>query len=591
MSVLGSGLADKPWTSFQVRNNRYFHNVTDGFRKYDGTTFSTPVRATEYSQAMTAVTNGTGYLTVPGTYKIALTYYNPELGIESEYGFNATDRIKSQLINTGSAILATHTGSIPSPYTHIKIYRSILGGTDLFYESTFLPTTPTSGFTLTWGAAPDTALGEALDTGRDLIDIPKGDIVFEYRSHAFVLSQGTIRFSHVSMVDADGYWINPDRFEISTDSGSLRAGGVVGDTALCFTPTAIFGITGSSSADFTFQQLKKGIGCVSHNTISFDINGNMILFAGKQGVIRIKENSIVAVSQTGQIIDVESLSGDLQPVFNGTDDLIKLNTNDYKNSTGYVDIDENIYHLFVSDYHFILDLSTGEWGVEDNKKVKNSRYVKTSNESSGAYTCDSEYGFLVREDISYSDLVPYGTVQGNPTSSTRTTLTDTGASFSTIGSGIKGAYIVIDHDTFLEARQIASNTATSITVDIPWEVNPSTDTNYYIGYIQCSLLSKQYQLGEEVIDKSRSITFGLLHDISDETQQVILKGFIDKKEYPIDSNLIDLSNKIYDEVGLPGRGRFIQIYMFSQYNKKTSREGTPININNYIFLIKQKGKI
>ena len=578
MPSLATGLSDKKWSAVQSGDTMYLHNITDGFRKYNGTAVSTITPAAQAPANPTYNSSVPGSLTDSKTYLWKLTFINASLGIESE---GSTQM--SRTLGAAETGVKLNLPAITAPYDKIRVYRTVADGQSFFLEGETSDTTFNS-------TAGDVTLGITLDTTIDVMaTLPLGNYIGIYKGFLLVVGPNTINFCRVVAADSDQYWLETDKFEISARFGATSGFGTVGNTAVVFTPTSIHGFSGTTATAFKFTKLKEGVGCSSHNTIDYTADGDMILFAGTKGVAIIKENDITKLTDTDRTIDLKFISSpSLDPVFQGKDEDIKLNPTDYPDARGYMDIDENTYHLYVSGWHFSFNLDNGTINHEKNIEVNHALYVKTGIQASGAYIANKQ-GYLIREDISYTNLVPNGSITGNPTSSTRTTLVNSGATFDTVGDGLKGAYIIVDHDTFIESRQIKSNTATAITVTAPWDLLPSTSDTYYIGYIQNTVLTKEYKLTENINEIVRNYYLGLIHEKSPETQNMIIKWFQDRLIAPNDSFVLDLSQKLYDKITMPARGRLLQVYFFTQYNKQKYRLGTPLNISSYIFFSSPKG--
>ena len=578
MPSLATGLSDKKWSAVQNKDTMYLHNITDGFRKYNGSTVSVITPAAAAPSAPTYNAAVVGSLTDSKTYRWRLTFINASLGIESEGSVEL-----SRLLGAAETGAKLNLPSITAPYDKIRVYRTVADGQSFFLEGDTSSTTFNS-------TAGDVTLGITLDTTIDVLStLPLGNYIGIYKGFLLVIGPNVINFCRVVASDSDTYWLATDKFEISSKFGATSGYGTVGNTAVVFTPTSIHGFSGSTATEFKFTKLKEGIGCSSHNTIDYTSDGNLIMFAGTKGVAVIKENDITKLTETDRTVDVQFISSpSLDPVFQGKDEDIKLNPTDYPDARGYMDIDENTYHLYVSGYHFSFNLENGTINHEKNIDVYHALYVKTGIQATGAYVTNKQ-GFLLREDISYTNLAPNGTVTGNPTSATRTTMTASGAIFDTIGDGLKGAYITVDHDTFIESRQIKSNTGTVITTIAPWDLIPSANDTYYIGYTQCTVLTKEYKLTDNINEIVRNYYLGLIHEKSPETQNMIIKWFVDRAVAPVDSFVLDMSVNLWDKITVPARGRLLQLYLFTHYNKKKYREGTPLNISSYIFFSSPKG--
>lgn len=578
MPQLSSGFSDRKWSAVQSGDTMYLHNIVDGFRKYNGSAISTITPAAQAPANPTYTSAVSGSLVDSKTYRWKLTFINASLGIESE---GSTELSRT----LGAAETGAKLGlpAITAPYDKIRVYRTQADGQIFFLEGETADTTFNS-------TVDDGSLTITLDTTIDVMAaLPLGNFIGIYKGFLIVIQPNTIRYCRVVAPESDQYWLETDQFAISSKFGQTSGYGTVGNTAVVFTPTSIHGFSGSTAIDFKFTKLKEGIGCSSHSTIDYTPEGDMIMFAGTKGVAIIKENDITKLTESDRTVDVKFISSPgLDPVFQGKDADIVLNPTDYPDARGYMDIDENTYHLYVSNYHFSFNLENGTINHEKNVDVHAAAYIKTGIQAAGAYIANKQ-GFLIREDISYTNLVPNGSKTGNPTSSTRTMLVDSGATFDTVGDGLKGAYIIIDHDTFIESRQIKSNTATAITVVSPWDLSPSTSDNYYVGYIPCTVLTKEYKLTENINEIVRNYYLGLIHEKSPEAQDMIIKWFADRAVAPVDSLVLDLSTNLWDKLTVPARGRLLQVYFFTHYNKQKYRQGTPLNISSYIFFSDAKG--
>jgi hypothetical protein len=78
-----------------------------------------------------------------------------------------------------------------------------------------------------------------------------------------------------------------------------------------------------------------------------------------------------------------------------------------------------------------------------------------------------------------------GTLSGSVTSSTNSTVSDSGAAFNTTGNALAGVYVkVISATGTVQTRLITSNTGTQLTVSPNWTNNPDTTYTYIIGGVE-----------------------------------------------------------------------------------------------------------
>lgn len=88
-----------------------------------------------------------------------------------------------------------------------------------------------------------------------------------------------------------------------------------------------------------------------------------------------------------------------------------------------------------------------------------------------------------------NDGVPSGTSHGPVTSATGTTLTDSTASFLTLGGKLieRYVYLISADRQMIQRRRITANTGTQLTVSAAWDVTPNTSYTYIVGGIDFQL--------------------------------------------------------------------------------------------------------
>lgn len=283
------------------------------------------------------------------------------------------------------------------------------------------------------------------------------------------------------------------------------------------------------------------IGGVAHKTIQTDLSGRAYWLAGKAGIVTSDGFSVVKVSQA------------VRKIFDGSHEL-GLNSFLFEQAHAILDVTNNLYYLFcasndssINNVCIVLDMTDTErdrwkWYYYTGIEAASSTIVYDKEGGSQIYIGDYG-GFIYQFDTGYYDGIELGTLSGNPTSATSTTLTKAYAKFFTNGDGLKGLYITIENSSTgeTETKKIASNTATVITIEGTWATTPTTAHNYYIGAYELRWKSK---LGYSSRATDKAVLFdSAIHYVTlDNAMNLRARLYKDTAETEIMDTLHDMSD-------------------------------------------------
>lgn len=552
---------------------------------YTGSDCIASVDATGYS-ASTFSKNGVASATIDSangfdaisatsvTYKYKVTKFSKAWGIESEASSSdsaalvGNDNVSTILTDpisyygtdggttcSGTATLFKNltfsysgaqtrtTGTLASapslPFDGYRVYRTVAGGSDYF----FLGYQDTGAYT---DGKPDTALGDPLDVTIDTVDPPKATYIEAYKGTLFLGQGNTVSFSRLPVeatTDADTYWLATDKITLSSNE-VITGLKNTGNSMLVFTKNNVYEITGFGASTFRVNVLLRDIGNVSSDTLEIDNNGDILFFAGIQGVYKLRTFQQVQDDTTGatgndQRVSLVRFSNPfMDDVFRGTDSSIVLSTSNYTSAHAYFDQKYSRYFLYIGQDCLIFDELTQAWSYLPATKMNASLWARSGDSSGVGYLIDN-LGFFYKNWYGYNNSgVTSTTVTGSPTSSGNTSLTDSTATFNTTSDGLKGLWVFLDNENG-EWRQISSNTGTAITVSSAWTTNPITTDKYYIGYIIPRWQTKQLSFNKAPTEFTFA-NFYLIHKQPAASQVVDYFAYHNKETVPIQASTIDL---------------------------------------------------
>lgn len=471
-----------------------------------------------------------------------------------------------------------------TPFDSYRIYRTVAGGSDYFLlgDSKGFSTAYTDG-------KPDASLGNALDTTLDTITPPKARYMSEYKGTIFLGQGTTVSFSRLPVKNvsgADTFWLATDNIDIGSKK-PITGMHTTADSLMVFTENEIKELTGFGAASFRVKNAVNGVGAVSDETIETDLNGDLIFFAGTSGVYKLRTFDQPQVDATGESVEnnrrvsIQRLSSPaLDSVFQGTDSQIDLDPADYSASHAYYDSDNDLYFLYIGSHCFLYDNKGAIWTHIPATQMTGSVFRKSGG-SVGVGVLYDNKGFWYNNWTGYENGIHSGTVTGLATSSGNTTLTDSGATFNTTGAGLTGLWVFLDNENG-EWRQIASNTATQITVTSAWTTNPGVADSYYIAYIIPDFQSKQYSFGAVPMKTNLNNVY-VIHGKSDATQTLNLDllSYVDRSITAENAKSFDLTTNYVDKIGIKGFGYWHDLEMRTFIYSTSNTIDPPLNILEY----------
>lgn len=552
------------------------------------------------------------------TYKYKLTSYNSTTAIESEASTsttidlkgadqfdnfpydiyteynssatcaaNANTKYRSQNVSLDVATRQTSTSTTmlaaPSaPFNGYCIYRTVSTGTEFFKVGCI-----TEGFSSAYAdGKADVSLGTALDTTIDTINPPSFRYIEEYKGAIFVAENDTVKFTRlpVSIINgADQYWLDSDELQVTGNiTGLIKAA----DSLLIFTSKSIYQVTGFGASSFRLTPIVSGIGAVSDETIKVDTNGDVIFFAGTEGLYKLTIGQQAVDSTGGPLVSQNNArltrlsSPALDDVFSGEDTTLTLSPSDYTVSHAYYDSDNNLYFLYIGTHSFIYDAISQAWSHLPATRMSASVWRKSPNAAGVGVMLDN-LGFFFNNWTGYENGIESGTVSGNPTASTSNTLTCSTCSFNTTGSGLTGLWIMIDND-YNEYHQIASNTATTITITDTWTSNPIMTDDFYVAYIVPNWRTKQYSFTKPPDESHVTILF-INHNKSESAQELEVYSFMEKNDGGITAVPVDLAAKFIHSINTRMRSSWVQWEFRSFVYNISNTIDAPIDIISYAF--------
>ena len=564
-------------------------------------------RAAEQEQCLD-VTEATS-----STYQYKVTKYSTDSGVESEPSsassvslsgskyvsvasvWSDTDADGSKdagetytlKITPTSAPDTSTTSTLASAPTGVfntyRMYRTVASGSEYFFVGEQASGTFTDG-------KPDASLGTSLDTTIDTITPPSYKLIAEYKGSLFTAEGDSIAFSRIPVslaTDADSYWLNTDKL-IMASKKSITGLHTTANFLLAFSENSIMSISGFGNDTFRKNIVHTSVGAVNDKTIETDSNGDVIFFAGTEGVFKLRTFDQLTDDLTGAQVDqprtsvVKISSPDLDEVFRGLDDEITLDPADYTSSHAYYDMDYNRYFLYIGSHCFIFDNLTSQWSYLPATRMIASTWAKSPIALGKGLIIDN-LGFAYHNWTGYENGIESGDVTGSATAGTSTTLTDSTATFNTTGDGLKGLWVYIDNDT-PEFRQITSNTGTAITVSSAFTTTPAADDVYYIAYIRTSMYSKKYSM-DVIPNLSTVYKLYLFFTPSSMSIKLNLFGF---------NNWEDDASRIYEadlnttsrfvSPSMPLRGRWVQLAGEAFVYNTSNTINPPIDIVAYTFM-------
>ena len=266
-----------------------------------------------------------------------------------------------------------------------------------------------------------------------------------------------------------------NRINVGGRERNLRLTGLIAhmDTLYMFTEDEIWGMRVSNRAEPTYPQLvHKGLGNVSESASQFAPVDGELYFMSIRGPARFTPGS--GVELIGQQLGLD-FTANMNPAQLA---LVAVGHEPKADSIWYAVPQANSTE---NDRVFAFHRPTATWWQFDHMHI--AAFLKDQNGDGKPALFSASGKFVVEEWVGTRDGVS-SDFEGNPTAGTTTTLTDSGASFTTTGSGLAERYVHVfkSDGTLRFSAQITSNTATVLTIPTQ-STAPTTGDTYYLGSV------------------------------------------------------------------------------------------------------------
>lgn len=590
----GACVAGETYVTDDTEDNTACGSLSASFTKTCATTSIYSYKITKFSTT-TGIESEASTLdtaTLTGANTVNVTGRNCYLSWSDSGCTTGTNtRCGDTVINiTGQQTRTTGTiAAAPSaPFDKYLIYRTVAGGSDFFLLGVADP-----GTTYTDGK-PDVVLGRPLDTTIHTIAPPAFPLIEEYKGVLFVAENNIIKFNHTAVdlvADADTYWLDTDELQVN---GNITALKKASDSLIIFTDKDIYQLTGFGASSFRLIPLVSGIGSVNQDTIELDTNGDLIFFSGTSGVYKLTIGSQQTDNLTGAIVDraragLVKVSGPfLDNVFRGEDSDLVLSPTNYAASHSYYDSDNDYYFLYIGTHCLMFDATSSTWSHIPATSMLSSVWRKSPN-AAGVGVLIDNLGFFFNNWAGYENGIQSGTVTGLATSSTNSTITCSGCTFNTTGDGLKGLWIYLANSPG-EYHQVASNTATVITITDTWSTNPIISDNFYVAYIVAKWRTKQYSFIRPP-EESKLTIFYVNHNLADSSQPLDIFSFQEKITNEVNEQTIDLSDRLVNSINTRMRSAWMQWSFRSYVYNISNTINPPIDIVSYAVEAEQEQRL
>lgn len=277
----------------------------------------------------------------------------------------------------------------------------------------------------------------------------------------------------------------------SSKDGPIQNAGVLNDQIVFYKRNSIWKFNPSSGDVGDLYQLQDSIGLIAPYSLANC--GDFHMFLSDRGVYAFDGNNLILVSDK---IDNEFI--------------INSNQSQLQYAKAVFDFQRSQYILYFpttgstrNDRAIVYDTRPSMKFWQPPITGRRVSYISTFLDSnSKRRVLYGDYrGFLFEDDTGSNDGLSTG-FNGTVSSATINTMTDTTASFPTTGQGLSGMLLkIIDGTGVEQERTIASNTATTLTLESSFSAVPDTTSLYTIAAIDSYWRSKDYDFGAADITK------------------------------------------------------------------------------------------
>ena len=251
---------------------------------------------------------------------------------------------------------------------------------------------------------------------------------------------------------------------------------------------------GDPQDGYTFLSATRG----SINNRTYAVADNKTYFLDEIGIHKFDGQDSEAISQPIQNIfqtdgfsDLEVDWGADQTLWHAAHDPVRDTIRWFVNMVGYSDL----FHAICYNYR------TDRWWLEEYPTAMTASTNATFGARRSLCGTDARR-ILCLSEGSYDGVDGTGTMRGFPTSANSTSITDSSASFGSV----EGAPITIVEGAGRgQTRIIASVTATTVEIVLPWATTPDTTSVYQIGGIPWRWRSGWFRFVDHEEDMARDV--------------------------------------------------------------------------------------
>lgn len=455
--------------------------------------------------------------TPSGTYDFAISYFNSTTGHESSRSDYNSVAVVGKKINVSWA--APTDAQVDFVFVHVRktslnseFFRLIVGvtpGVDATYGGFAVATTSTvvnvsdAQITALTILSPDTAENEPP---------PDGLLSFAvHKSRLFALDQNNLYYSKVSLPEA----FDPDAFEpVNPQDGQQNVAiGSFFKQLVIFKTGSIHILSGEDPNSWILDEYEPKIGCLSASSIRY--HRGYLYWWSHLGPVRwdgsnapeLIGQDLIAPAVTREVLNYARADQIVTEVDEHLDTvLFAVPESGEERNTLILPFSAkgSVWH---SDGWNPFDVAS----MTVVRDSLDRPYVVIGNYSGRLYRFGTKYTDGARVDNGGTTQF---TVSGTLTAGSATTVTDSGATFDTTGSGLKDLYLyLVSASGAVQRRRIASNTGTTITPVSAWEATPDMTYGYAIGAAHFEW-DTRWELNEAPFHKKRGLKL-FSHVLSD----------------------------------------------------------------------------
>lgn len=468
---------DQRWSSSMFRNKRILVNSAARNLKYD------PVNGIGVLTPSIPDASGTTATQAAGTGLTGVRKYRFRFVDSTDFavGASSIDEVASPNVSNKSIDVNDIPEIIEERVDQVQILATHMDGAVYYHHSYVAMGTAT---------IEDTTLDVALVTEEDvfvgkaapsLFAVTHGEMVFlgnqDGEESRLVHTEIGTYYTHYAQ-----NFIDLGRGDGDELTGAISVQGIL----LAMKRYSLWAVMGDGPSSLSTKKLYDGEGCVNHETIASSLQA--VYYMTPSGIARLPLPLGSAppqdITDSGQREFFEGMKESERRLASGVWDAVRR-----QYLVSFPSNSERVTLVFSEE--------TGAWSKWDIAAGSFATSTMSGEEPKlligwQGYITEMHNGDNDGVDV---DGVALEAVTGSVTGSGDTTLTDTGASFPTAGSGLSGIQVqAVATDGTTQERTIIYNSGIVLTIDSAWDVNPSVSDTYYIGGIDANWRTPKWSL-------------------------------------------------------------------------------------------------